>query len=128
MKKLIVPALFAFMLCTAFIVPKPNSLSDYRDAYTGNYTCQVSGYYLRPMEGPAVVEETISLSVIKATIDSVVQITIGNGASLFKLKNDTLFSYPEGNIHRGGRFYDSDSIAVYFMNRGSGSSIAGKKD
>lgn len=128
-KNLTIPFLFVFILCAAFIIPTPNLLSDYRDAYVGTYLCQNKAYYLRPGEATSHVTETVTVTVSKAALDSVMQINIGTGSSFFKLKSEVLYSYPdENNLHRGGKFYAADSIGIYFTSRGSGSTIWGKKN
>ncbi len=131
MKKIIFLTLLGFLICAAFIAPEKNLrkplLTDYRDAYVGSYTCVRNSYHLRPSESVAKACDTINVAVSKDATDSIIIITIGGSLSKFKLKSAWLYSYPENNSHRGGKFFGGDSLALYQTNRGGGTNIVGKK-
>ena len=120
-----------FILCTAFNPPVPiklssASISDYRDAYTGNYLCSLNSTIVMPADPPIVTSGTVIITVTKDVQDSVVQLSVGSNLLKFKLKNNHLLAFPEGRW--GGRFFASDSILLNSSyGRASSSYYIGKK-
>ena len=108
------------MLCTAFIKPK-NNVNDYRDAYTGNYFCRstVVASSARPMY------DTVTITVSKDVLDSVLQIKFGMNTHKFKIQN-TLLNSLAGDGH-SGKFFATDSLRLYMYGGHSHVSYIGKR-
>jgi hypothetical protein len=114
MKKIIAAGILVIALCTAF-KKKGNSITDYRDAYTGSYFCRINCNKIDLSRRNTNINttDTMSVSVTKDATDSVLQFTFGAQVVKFKLTNKTLKAYPSGG-HYGGRFFATDSLDIRF--------------
>lgn len=127
MKKIITLSIVGFVICTAFNYSVV-LLTDYRDAYTGNYFCTRSCERMKtsPNDLNTTTTDTLTIAVAKDALDSIMNITIGQSTLQVKLKNNTLHPYTAGSRF-GGKFFATDSIS--FMSSGLGNlcSYRGKK-
>lgn len=126
MKKIIAVSMLGFIISTAFNKPAI-LLSDYRDAYTGNYFCTRSCERMKTSPNASTTyTDTLTIGVAKDALDSILKITIGQSTYRAKLKNNTLHPYTAG-ARFGGKFFSTDSIS--FMSSGLGNlcSYRGKK-
>ena len=97
---------------------------DYRDACVGDYFCKRSCYI---MDRPQNENDTLTINLSKSSLDSVMQINIGQYSVQVKLKNDILYGYPEGS-HWGGKIFSQDSIQfTLFSGKTSVCNFYGKK-
>ena len=113
MKKIITLSALGFIICTAFNKPAV-MLTDYRDAYTGTYSCKFYNNHLSS-ETMLYVLDTgrASITISKDTLDSVVQINLGQQILKAKLINKVLRPYPNQGKY-GGKFFAADSISFGF--------------
>lgn len=113
MKKYITLSVLGFIICTAFNKPVV-LLTDYRDAYTGTYSCKFYNNHLSS-ETMLYVLDTgrANISISKDAIDSVLQINLGGQILKAKLMNKVLQPYPQRGKY-GGKFFSTDSISFGF--------------
>ncbi len=125
------------MLCTAFKNEKTfdpsttkkqiNLVIDYREVYVGNYFCHRSTTGFKSGDLATITNDTLTISLTKTDIDSILQVHTGGRNYQFKLKNSLLYAYPEGGRH-GGKFFANDSIVLMIpIGRASSSNYLGKK-
>ena len=125
MKKIIAISILGFMMCTAFNIP--TIFTDYRDSYTGSYFCNRSCEGMRNRQNTqSTHSDTVTITVTKDVLDSILQITIGKNILQVMLKNNTLYPYPAG-ARLGGKFLSNDSIAFMSSGLGNSCSYRGKK-
>ena len=111
MKKIILFIAASFIICTAFMSSAFRVLvTDYRDAYIGNYFCNRSCQRIRTE--PATISDTITISVAKDPLDSILKITAGQNIFRAKLKNNSLLPYP-ASAPLGGKFFATDSLTFH---------------
>jgi hypothetical protein len=117
MKKSILFLIVAVIFCST-IKQKDNfnqggigSCTDYRDAFTGRYFCHRNSVRINGEGPPDLIKDTISIVVAKSAIDSMMEIAVGSTIHIFKLKNNNLSAYPNGE-RRLGSFFASDSIRL----------------
>jgi hypothetical protein len=134
MNKIIIYSIFGFIICSAFkpeeINKKENSLTDYRDLYTGTYACKSYRSHLSSENHNRYILDTGRVKIIltKDALDSVIQVQIGNQVLKTKLVNGGLRSYPTVGKF-GGRFFSSDSLDFFVMpNRASSERYMGEKN
>ena len=109
-KRIFLPILaVSFVISTAFNKPVIRP-SDYRDAYVGTYFCSsVCQGVNSEHTGLTTATDTITISVAKDPMDSILQITIDSAIFQVKLTSTTMTAYPLGQ-HWAGLFYSTDSI------------------
>ena len=113
MKKIIAIGILGFIICTAFNKPTV-LLTDYRDSYTGTYSCKFYNNHLSSATMQYVLDTgRVSITVSKDAIDSVVQINISGQILKAKLINKVLRPYPKEGRY-GGNFFAADSISFGF--------------
>jgi len=113
MKKVVIISFVWFLICTAFNSPKA-LISDYRDGYVGKYFCKKSSSRFQGGKiAPAVSSDTITITISKDALDSVLQINLGQQILKVKLINKVLQPYTQGG-HYGGRFFANDSLSFSF--------------
>jgi hypothetical protein len=137
MKKLICVSVLSLAICPAFKNAKPvgdpsekkdlKSRSDYRDTYLGNYFCRRATTVFSANDIATISKDTLTISVTKADLDSILTINFSGKVYQFKLKRGLLYAYPEGGRH-GGKLFASDSIwLVIPVGHASSSNYLGKK-
>jgi len=132
MKKIITTSILGFIICTAF--NKPNiSVTDYRDAYVGTYTCnQYSNTLNSRTMAYTSSTSTVSFSIVKDATDSIMQIRLGAETLKAKLVSSGLQPYPitvTPYIY-GGRFFAgaTDSLDFFYRpNKALSLRLIGKK-
>ncbi len=96
------------IICTAFT--KVVLLTDYRDAYVGNYSCNSVCQGLNSdLTAITYKTNTITLNLSKDPLDSIMKVSIGKEIYKVKLVSSKLCSYPSGKTWAGS-FYAGDSI------------------
>ncbi len=113
MKKNLLIAFFSFIFFTTF---KTNYFfTDYRDNFVGDYFCNSK---CKVFDNDTIRRDTLSISISKDLIDSILKINIGSSLYLVKLNDTILHSYPLGG-HQGGYFFSLDSVS-FSINIGVG--------
>lgn len=101
--------MMCFAVFTAFNKPI-ESFADYRDTYVGTYFCSSMCRGVNSEHnGLTSASDTITISIVKDPMDSILQITIRNTIFKVKLKSTIMSAYPLGQ-HWAGIFYSTDSI------------------
>lgn len=117
MKKINTISALAFIICSAF----NQSPMDYRDTYTGNYSCKFYNNHLTSPDMINVLDTgRITVTIKKDFLDSVVQINLGQQILKAKLVNNNLEPFPNKS-HYGGKFFSTDSLSFSFSPTMSGS-------
>ena len=110
MKKIIAMSILGF-LTSAYNRPP---LADYRDAYTGTYSCKIYNSHLNSATMQYVLDTSrVNITVSKDAPDSVLQISLGGQILKAKLVNNVLQPYSHEG-HYGGKFFAADSISLGF--------------
>lgn len=112
MKKIIAIGILGFVI-SAFNKPAA-LLADYREAYTGTYSCKFYNNHLSSESMHYVLDTgRINITVSKDAGDSVVQIHVGGRILKARLRNKVLHPYPQEGRYRG-EFFGFDSINLGF--------------
>jgi hypothetical protein len=126
MRKIIAISILGGMVFAAFKMPA--TFTDYRDSYIGSYFCNRSCEGMRNRQNTqSTYSDTITITVAKDALDSILKITIGKNTMQAKLNNKTLYPYSESSAHWGGKFFASDSITFMSSRLGNLCSYRGKK-
>ncbi len=120
------------IICTAFnkikVTDSFKKPSDYRDSYTGSYMCKNSSTIINQGAVPSTKNSTLTITVSKDPLDSVLQISVGSTNHKFKLRSNSLIEYPNEG-HNGGGFFATDSIRLHISyGFGGASRFIGKKN
>jgi len=111
-------------------VHNPKYITDYRDAYVGNYVCSRTHRYLNDA-GTALVNDvtTYTIGIQKDSGDSLMSIALNEGTFVLKFVPPDLGT-DSNNIRVSGNFFASDSIFIKFrLGKGpDGSFYIGKKN
>ncbi len=135
MKKIIILSILGFIVCSAFttgILQDKKTpaliLTDYRDAYTGVYFCNVTCNRLSgDVQERDITSDTISINITKDAVDSILKINFSKQIVKIKLLSKAFEPYPKGGYY-GGRFFAQDSINFSFsQGRSTSCNYAGKK-
>lgn len=89
-----------------------NSYVDYREIFVGNYFCKVTSTTFQALEKANLTQDTVTISITKSSIDSLLLVRIKDMNYEFKLKSSFLLS----NSHKG-KFFGKDSV---FLNISTG--------
>ena len=126
MKKITMIGIIVFTICTAFR-KSPVLLVDYRDAYAGNYFCNSSCDRMRAKPSDQITyADTLTISIAKDALDSILKITIGQNTLQVRVKNNVLYPYTT-SAHVGGKFFANDSLDFFSSGLGHACRYRGKK-
>ena len=104
-----------------------SNFTDYRDAYTGSYLCNRSSITCNAIGGPTEVNDTVTITVSKDIVDSILKVAVGLNKYSFKLNSGSLIAFPFIERRRG-EFFAIDSIRLYIASgKVSALSYTGKK-
>ncbi|HKC66912.1 MAG TPA: hypothetical protein VKG26_01685 [Bacteroidia bacterium] len=115
MKKIIALSIVGFIICTAFKKPI-NLITDYRDAYTGIYTCKRYAERLN-LQTKLYDLDTgkTNITVTKADVDSVLQISVrGQNLQAKLISGGVLQPYPLESKNYGGKFASTSNLDFYY--------------
>jgi len=108
MKKFIL--LVIIILGNTSFKEKSYILTDFRDAFIGNYSCKIicseSNFQTKKID---YISYNSSIAISKDIQDSVLDIYVENVILKIKLDGKYIQAYPKGG-HYGGNFFSSDSI------------------
>jgi hypothetical protein len=107
-----VKKLFIISLILIGLIDKPKALlTDYRDPYIGSYFCNKICEALDSAHtGHVMSNDTITITVAKDDLDSVLNIFVNLSTFKVKLRDEVLYSYQPGT-RISGKFFSSDSIS-----------------
>lgn len=113
MKKILF--LNAFIVLTAFTSYNKTMVTDYRDAYAGNYMCKRTYTNVNNAHTALVTQNgTRVISVTKSATDSMMEISTGDGTFMLKFRPPSLINTLSGSLTYGN-FFASDSILLNFI-------------
>jgi len=111
MKKILLLFGISFIICSAFNKPLV-LITDYRDAYIGNYYCKSKCQVLNSTNTELNTNvDTLTVVITKEFTDSILKVTIRQNSFQMKLRNNNMYPYPSGR-HISGKFFSMDSIHI----------------
>lgn len=102
--------LLSFFIVASSFISINSTGPDYRDSYTGVYSCVGQSTVHSLNSGPNTQKRSAQIIVTKHATDSMVQVKLPGGLFVFKLQNKQLL--PVGSHHGKGRFFGDDSLLV----------------